>query len=241
MQLGLFIPCYIDQLKPEVGIATLQLLERLQHQVDYPSQQICCGQPLCNSGFEKMATPFVDSFQELFAHYEAIVVPSGSCALHLKHQVEQLSELPEKIFELTQFIHHFHQGLIPTAHFPHKVSTHYGCHALRGIPLASASEKVQDPFYQMEDLLSQVQGLELSPYKNWDECCGFGGGFSTEHPELSAKMGKDRLQSYLEAGVEYVVGSDVSCLIHLEGLIARNKYPLKTLHISQVLNPSNEI
>ena len=127
---------------------------------------------------------------------------------------------------------------IDGASFPHKVGLHKSCHGLRGLKLGSCSEKVEPHFSIEEELLKEVQGLELMSLNRKDECCGFGGTFSVFEEAISVKMGKDKIQDHLDNGVEVITGADHSCLMHLEGLINRNKQPIKVMHIAEILNSS---
>ncbi len=242
MKVGLFIPCYINQLYPQVGIATLQLLEKLQVDVAYPSGQTCCGQPMANSGYESESIGACHNLVENFKDYDYIVTPSGSCAYHVKKHydiIEQTSEVVkvrENIFELCDFIVNVLKIKNVGASFSAKVGVHKSCHGLRGLRLGSCSERVGESFSYIEDLLHEVEGVELMQLKRSDECCGFGGTFAVAEEAISVKMGKDKINDHLESGVEVITATDTSCLMHLEGLITRNNQPLKVLHIAEILN-----
>lgn len=242
MRVGLFIPCYINQLYPQVGIATLEVLEKLNVAVIYPSGQTCCGQPLANSGYEYESIGACNNFVENFKGFDYIVTPSGSCAYHVKHhyniinQTEDVVNVRNNIYELCDFIVNILKVKNINASFPYKVGLHKSCHGLRGLRLGSCSEIVGESFSTIEDLLNEVNGLELMSLIRKDECCGFGGTFAVTEEAISVKMGKDRIQDHLENGVEVITATDTSCLMHLEGLITRNKQPLKVLHIAEILN-----
>lgn len=244
MKVGLFIPCYINQLYPQVGIATLELLEKLGLEVVYPKGQTCCGQPLGNSGYEEDSKGICQLFVENFKEYDYIVGPSGSCVYHVqKHfdileQTEDVKRVRKNTYELCQFIHDVLGKTDLKASFPYKVGLHKSCHGLRGLRLGSCSERM-DPYYSTEEnLLNKVQGLELKTLNRSDECCGFGGTFSVFEEAISTKMGKDRIQDHIDSDVEVITGADHSCLMHLEGLINRNKQPLRVMHIAEILNSS---
>lgn len=244
MKVGLFIPCYINQLYPQVGIATLELLEKLNVDVYYPERQTCCGQPLGNSGYEDDSKGACQLFVENFKNYDYIVGPSGSCIYHVKKHFDILEQTQDVIkvrnnaFELCEFIVKILGKTDLGASFPFKVGLHKSCHGLRGLKLGSCSETMGTHFSTEEDLLNQVNGLELMPLKRKDECCGFGGTFSVFEEAISTKMGKDRIQDHIDSDVEVITGADHSCLMHLEGLINRNKQPLKVMHIAEILNSS---
>lgn len=244
MKVGLFIPCYINQLYPKVGVATLELLEKLGVEVYYPMGQTCCGQPLGNSGYEEDAKGACKVFVENFKAYDYIVGPSGSCIYHVKHHFDILEQTPEVIrvrnnaYELCEFITKVLEIKNVGAKFPYKVGLHKSCHGLRGLKLGSCSEKMEPHFSTEEDLLNEVEGLELMPLSRKDECCGFGGTFSVFEEAISVKMGKDRIQDHLDNGVEVITGADHSCLMHLEGLLNRNNQPIRVMHIAEILNSS---
>jgi L-lactate dehydrogenase complex protein LldE len=238
MNIGLFIPCYIDQMYPQVGIATLQLLEKLGLQVNYPLNQTCCGQPMANSGFEYLTKDLTKSFINNFSSFDYIVCPSGSCTLHVKDHLlhEDGQEISPKVYELTEFLTDVIKVDNITAFFPHKVGIHQSCHGLRGLYLAQMSELVAPSFSKPEQLLKMVKGLELSNLERKDECCGFGGTFSVFEEAVSVKMGQDRVNDHISHGVEYITGVDMSCLMHMEGILRRQKSNVKVVHIAEILN-----
>ena len=242
MKVGLFIPCYIDQFYPQVGIATLQLLEKLNCEVHFPLNQTCCGQPMANSGFATMAKGCDKNFVANFSGFDYIVSPSGSCVLHLKEHLkdnkhqEEASHIRSTIFELSEFLVDVLKVKNIEASFPYKVGLHNGCHGQRGLHVSSMSELVAPSFSKPEQLLSMVKGLQLSKPKRVDECCGFGGTFCVFEEAVSVKMGKDRIEEHAENKVEYITGGDVSCLMHLEGILKRQKSNVQTIHIAEILN-----
>ena len=242
MKVGLFIPCYINQLYPQVGIATLELLEKLNVDVGYPSGQTCCGQPMANSGFEYESNGACTNFVENFKGFDYIVTPSGSCAYHVKKhydiipQTDDVVAVRNHVYELCDFILNILKIKDVGASFPNKIGVHKSCHGLRGLRLGSCSEVVGERYSYIEELLKEVKGAELMPVSREDECCGFGGTFAVTEEAVSVKMGKDKVQDHLDSGVEVITATDTSCLMHLEGLINRNKQPLKVLHIAEILN-----
>jgi len=242
MKVGLFIPCYVNQLYPKVGIATLELLEKLGVEVIYPTGQTCCGQPLGNSGYEQDSKGACQLFVENFKEYDYIVAPSGSCIYHIKEhfdileQTDAVIKVRNNAYELCEFIVKILGRTDIGASFPYKVGLHKSCHGLRGLKLGSCSERMDDYYSIEEELLKKVKGLELMSLTRKDECCGFGGTFSVFEEALSVKMGKDRIQDHLDNGVEVITGTDHSCLMHLEGLLNRNEQPLRVMHIAEILN-----
>lgn len=236
MEVALFIPCYIDQFYPQVAIATLELLEKFGCEVHYPLNQTCCGQPMANSGFEHLSKGCDKNFLENFKGYEYIVSPSGSCTLHVKDHVLGKDGGNAKIYELTEFLVDVLKVENLQAHFPHKVGLHQSCHGQRGLKLAQMSELVATPFSKPEKLLRMVDGLSLIELDRKDECCGFGGTFCVAEEAVSAKMGKDRVADHLRHEAEFITGADVSCLMHMEGILKRKGSSVKVKHIAEILN-----
>lgn len=244
IRVALFVPCYIDQFYPQVAISTLQLLEKCGCEVSFPLNQTCCGQPMANSGFAVFTKGCDKNFVKNFSKFDYIVCPSGSCVLHIKEHLndEQEPALSQKIrnniFELTEFLTDVLKITSVNAAFPHTVGLHISCHGQRGLHLSSMSELMEPSFSKTEYLLSMVKDLKLClPYRV-DECCGFGGTFCVFEEAVSVKMGKDRIAAHTDNNVEYIAGSDVSCLMHFEGILKRNGSKIKTIHIAEILNNS---
>jgi L-lactate dehydrogenase complex protein LldE len=244
MKVGLFIPCYIDQFYPKVGIATLELLEKFDCEVHFPSKQTCCGQPMANSGFEHLSNTCNELFVENFSEFDYIVCPSGSCTLHIKEHLHDVkneviaSKIRGKVYELVEFLTDILKIETLQSKFPHKVGLHQSCHGQRGLKLSQMSELNDLPFSKPQQLLSQVSDLELVVLNRKDECCGFGGTFCVTEEAVSVKMGKDRIIDHTNQQVEYITGSDTSCLMHLEGILKRQGSSVRTIHIAEILNSS---
>jgi L-lactate dehydrogenase complex protein LldE len=242
MTVGLFIPCYVDQFYPKAAIATLQLLHKQGIKVVYPLQQTCCGQPMANSGFEHLTHGCDELFVKNFSKFDYIVSPSGSCVLHIKehlHDKKHPSEaiaIRNKIYELVEFLTDILKVENINATFKHKVGVHTSCHGQRGLKLSQMSELVAPPFSKPRHLLNMVQGIEIIDLDRQDECCGFGGTFCVAEEAVSVKMGKDRVVDHLKHGAEYITGADMSCLMHMEGILKRTKSTVKVLHIAEILN-----
>jgi L-lactate dehydrogenase complex protein LldE len=244
MQVGLFVPCYVDQFYPNVAVATMQLLERLGCEVIFPLNQTCCGQPMANSGFAILSEECDKNFVRNFDGLEYIVSPSGSCVLHVKEHLHDGNEkkaayIKEHIYELTEFLVDVLNIENIDAAFPHKVGLHISCHGQRGLHLSSISELMEPAFSKPEKLLNMVSGLQLAKPIRIDECCGFGGTFSLYEEAVSVKMGKDRIKEHAANEVEYITGGDVSCLMHLEGILKREGSTIKTIHIAEILNSAD--
>ncbi|MDR3232419.1 MAG: (Fe-S)-binding protein [Planctomycetaceae bacterium] len=239
--IGLFIPCYIDTFYPHVGAATLEVLEKLGQNVTYPSEQTCCGQPMANSGSEHSGVATYKHFVRHFKDFDYIVTPSGSCAYHVKNhydileQTADVQKVRKSIYELSEFITDVLQTGVP-CRFPHKVGIHYSCHGLRGLKLASASELVEKRYSKVRRLLEKAEGIEIVELDRTDECCGFGGTFSIFEPDISVKMGRDRIADHERHDAEFITAVDMSCLMHLDGIIRRQKKQTKVKHIAEILN-----
>jgi len=243
MRVALFVPCYVDAFEPQVGIATLELLKRFDLDVTYPFDQTCCGQPMTNTGCHQEAAATEALFVRNFTGFDYIVGPSGSCVhqvrMHMTaiEQTPQVIEVRNRTFELVEFLHDVLKvDAFPWAAFPHKISYHNNCNALRGIAHATPSE-LRQPFSSKPlDLLAKVKGVEFVHIARPDECCGFGGTFSVFDPAVSAKMGHDKVADHARAGADYVVSADSSCMMHQRGCADRLGLSLKFIHIAQILN-----
>ena len=247
MKVALFIPCYVDAFFPEVGIATLELLERLGVDVAYPLDQTCCGQPMANSGCQDDAAATEALFVRNFAGYDAIVSPSGSCIHHVRDhltaipQTGEVVEVRRRAFELVEFLHDVLKvRAFPWAEFPHAVGLHNGCASLRALRTAQMSELGGPAFSKPMALLSAVRGIRFVAPRRPDECCGFGGTFSVFEEPVSARMGYDKVSDHHEAGAEYIVSGDMSCLMHQKGCAERLGLPVRFIHIAQILNGARE-
>ncbi len=242
MKLALFLPCYVDQFYPQVGIATVQLLEKLGCDVHFPMNQTCCGQPMANAGFEHLARGCDENFVRAFAGYDYVVSPSGSCTLHVKEHLHSAGNEGEAqrlrgcLYELSEFLTDVLKVESLPARFPHKVGIHQSCHGQRGLHLSQMSELNAPAFSKPRQLLNLVEGLELVELDRVDECCGFGGTFAVGEEAVSVKMGRDRVADHQRHGAEFIVGGDVSCLMHLEGILRRQGSPVRVLHLAEVLN-----
>ena len=243
MKVALFVPCYVDQLRPQVARATLELLERLGVAVEFPLAQTCCGQPMANAGCERDSLAAARHFVEVFAGFDYAVAPSGSCVHFVRHHYDVLEQTPEvrqvreRTVELCDFLTSVLHVTAVDAEFPHRVGLHHGCHGLRGLGLGRASELGPGPDPgPAAALLRTVRGLTLADLDRPDECCGFGGTFAVTEDAVSARMGLDRVRDHERHGVEVVASGDVSCLLHLEGVIRRRRLPLRVMHVAEILN-----
>jgi L-lactate dehydrogenase complex protein LldE len=239
---GLFIPCYVDQFYPHVGMATVELLEKCGVTVEFPTAQTCCGQPMANTGCTEQAQPLAEKFLQVFAPYEYVVAPSGSCVAMVRHHYEEYfhgrpeyEALRKNTFELTEFLTDVLKVDRIEGRFPYRVGLHQSCHGLRELRLASSSEIVGKSFGKAEQLLKGLEGIELVSLARPDECCGFGGTFAVNEEAVSCMMGEDRIFDHEQAGTQVLTANDMSCLMHLEGLIRRQKKPIRVMHIAEIL------
>jgi L-lactate dehydrogenase complex protein LldE len=249
MSAALFVPCYVDQFFPHVAIAALTVLNRLGIRVDVPEGAACCGQPSANAGYAREGHSTLDRLVDTYARYDRVIVLSGSCAVHVKHHAGEVvthggridaagTRVAEHTTEFCTFLHDEVgvdrvAGLGAT--FEKRVAMHIGCHALRGMGLARPSELQIRPFNKVRALLGAVRGVEVVDLTRPDECCGFGGTFAVAEPDISAKMGRDRLRDYASHDAQAVVSTDMSCLMHLDGLARRERVGLPMYHVAEVL------
>jgi len=241
-RVALFVPCYVDLLRPEVGLAALALLERSGARVEYPRAQTCCGQPMANMGLSSDAARLARRFVEIFASYDYVVAPSGSCVAMVRRHYRDvipdepgLEALAARTFELCEFLTDVLGVDAMPGRFPHRVLLHPSCHGLRELRLAGASERNETARDKVRGLLASLAEIELVRPTRADECCGFGGTFSLDEEPVAAMMGRDRLDDFERAGAEIVTATDTSCLAHLEGLIRRDQRPLRVMHVAEIL------
>jgi L-lactate dehydrogenase complex protein LldE len=243
MRTALFITCLADALFPDVGKATVRVLERLGQEAEFPAGQTCCGQMHVNTGYQKQALPLVERFAEVFAPYDAIVAPSGSCVGSVRHQhamiakrfgspslVEQVEAVAAKTYELSEFLVDVLKIIDVGAYFPHRVTYHPTCHSLRML-------RVGDKPFQ---LLRAVEGLELVELPAADQCCGFGGTFAIKNADTSIAMLADKMRNVLDTGAEICTAGDSSCLMHIGGGLSRLRAGAKTIHLAQILAATRE-
>jgi len=234
MKITLFVPCFVDALYPRVAIAVVRLLERLGHTVDVAEDLNCCGQPAFNSGCWAEARPVAERVLARLQDAETVVLPSGSCGAMLRRFYPDLFDgtphaaaaraLAERVYEFAEFLVDRLGVCDLGARFPHRVTYHDGCHSLRELGIREAPRR----------LLARVRDLELVEMKQV-VCCGFGGTFAAKFPMISTAMGEVKIAEAQATGAEYIVSSDSSCLMHVQGLIDRQGLGLKTIHLAEVL------
>jgi len=236
MDIQLFIPCYIDQLYPETGFNTVKILEKAGCTVHYNPEQTCCGQPAFNSGYWKESASLAEKFLKDFNPDMPVVSPSGSCSgfiIHHYHKLlvdrpellERHSLMKNSIYELTDFLVNVLKVIDLGAKFTHKVTFHDSCSALREYGIKD----------EPRILLSKVQGLELIEMEESDTCCGFGGTFAVKNKSISTAMVEKKVQNALATGVEYIISTEASCLLNINGYCVKNKLPIKGIHLADIL------
>jgi L-lactate dehydrogenase complex protein LldE len=243
MRTALFITCLADAMFPEVGKATVRVLERLGQAVEFPAEQTCCGQMHVNTGYQKQALPLVERFAEVFEPYDAIVAPSGSCVGSVRHQhviiakrfgspalVERVEAVAAKTYELSEYLVDVLKIIDVGAYFPHRVTYHPTCHSLRMLHVGD--RPIQ--------LLRAVEALELVELPAADQCCGFGGTFAIKNSDTSTAMLADKMRNVLDTGAEICTAGDSSCLMHIGGGLSRLRAGAKTIHLAQILAATRE-
>jgi len=238
MRLALFATCLVDGLFPDVGKATVALLRRLGHEVEFPMSQSCCGQMHVNTGYPADAVPLIRNHVDTFEPFDAVVVPSGSCTAAIRHQHAELAELAgdaelarrarqvaAKTFELSEFLVDVLELTDVGAYYPHTVTYHPTCHSLRLL-------RVGDRPYQ---LLRNVRGLDLVELPDAEQCCGFGGTFALKNADVSTAMLADKMRSICGTGADSCAAGDASCLMHIGGGLARLHAGPRTIHLAEIL------
>jgi L-lactate dehydrogenase complex protein LldE len=234
-KVSLFVPCFVDQLLPEVAVDTVKVLRRVGYAVEFPEDQTCCGQPAFNTGYWDEARPCAEHFVRVFKHADVVVCPSGSCVtmvrtfyadlLATSSLRDEALALASRTFELSEFLVKVAAVTQVGATFPHSVTYHASCHGLRELHLRD----------QPLQLLRNVDGLRLIEMVRSDECCGFGGTFSVKFADISAAMGDSKAESVAATRAEFVTAIDPSCLLHLQGILGKRQSPTRTIHLASIL------
>jgi len=237
MRIALFITCYNDLMFPEVGQAIVRLLRRLGHEVEFPSEQTCCGQMHFNSGYQDACIPLVERFTDAFAGYDVVVTPSGSCAAMVRHHHQVVAErtsgdLAGRVATVAPRVHELSEFLIDVlgvtdvgARFPHTVAFHPTCHSTRLLGVGDRPIR----------LLQAVEGLTLIDLPRSGACCGFGGTLAGKNADTSVAMGLDKVDDVLGSGADVLTAGDTSCLMHIGGLLSRQRSPVRVMHLAEIL------
>jgi L-lactate dehydrogenase complex protein LldE len=235
MNIQLFIPCFVDQLFPETAFNMIKVLEKAGCKVSYNTSQTCCGQPAFNAGFWDDAREVCTKFLRDFDPNKIIVAPSASCIGFIRNYYPTLFEnsslhnevkaIGQNSFELSDFLVNKLGISDFGASLPGKATYHDSCAGLRECRIKN----------EPRQLLSNVKGLEIVEMEDVETCCGFGGTFAVKFEGISIGMAEQKVEHALATGAEYLVSTDLSCLMHLQGYIDNKKYHLKTMHIADVL------
>jgi L-lactate dehydrogenase complex protein LldE len=222
VRVALFITCFNDTLFPETGQAVVELLERLGHEVEFPEEQTCCGQMHFNSGYARDGLELAARLERVFDPYELVVSPSASCVGMVR---DHCPAVAGRVFELTEFLVD-RLGVVDVgATFPHRVTLHPTCHSLRLLKVGDRPRR----------LLEAVQGIDLVPLEEAEECCGFGGTFAVKNADTSMAMLSDKLRRVLDTRAEVCTAADNSCLMHIGGALRRQRSGTRVLHLAEIL------
>lgn len=236
MRVALFATCVTDTFYPETAKAVVRLLDRLGCSVDFPLGQTCCGQMHFNTGYPDPATELAAQYNDVFAGYDAVVAPSGSCAGMVRDIHPRLTadaDLPPstvRTYELTEFLVDVLGVTDVGAYFPHQVTYHPTCHSLRMLGVGDRPLR----------LLRAVRGLRLTELPEAETCCGFGGTFAVKNADTSMAMLGDKMQAVVGTGAEVLTAGDNSCLMHIGGGLSRLRAGVRTLHLAEILASTEE-
>jgi L-lactate dehydrogenase complex protein LldE len=226
LRIALFITCIGDAVLPEIGRATVSVLDRLGHTVEFPAGQTCCGQLHANSGYLDDATALARRFVRIFGGYEAVVAPSSSCVGMVRAVYPELGvEPPPRVFELSELLVNELGVTDVGASFPHRVTYHSTCHSLRVAKVGDAPVR----------LLQAVDGLELVDLPDARECCGFGGTFAIKNAATSSAMVADKCRAIVSTGAEVCTAVDPSCLLQVGGRLERERTGVRAMHLAEIL------
>ncbi|HLX91256.1 MAG TPA: (Fe-S)-binding protein [Puia sp.] len=236
MIVQLFVPCFVDQLFPDTAFNMIRVLEKAGCAVHYNPNQTCCGQPAFNAGFWQDAKEVCSKFIDDFSGNEIVVTPSASCAGFVRNYYQKIFEnsslhnvsrdMQKRVFEFSEFLIKVMRVEDFGAEFHAKVTYHDSCAALRDCGIKD----------EPRQLLSCVRGLELIEMDDNETCCGFGGTFAVKFTSISGGMAEQKLEHAIQTGAQYLISSDLSCLMHLDGFLRKRHMPLQTMHIADVIS-----
>ena len=236
MKVGLFIPCYIDQFYPEVGKASYSLLVKAGFEVFYSAEQTCCGQPLSNAGYGRATEGAEEHWLNIFKDCEVVVGPTGSCVYHINHHFSQKPAIP--VYEISAFFLNYANLPIKPDSFKGNIAILKSCHNLRGLKDGNSSELMGKEKSAAEQIIDQITSLHQVFPERSDECCGFGGLFSVKEEAVSVAMGRQRIKEFIDCKAEIITGTDMSCLMHIDGIMKREKVAIEVIHIAEIINGS---
>ncbi len=238
MRISLFVTCYNDMLFPETGKAVVRVLERLGHRVEFRREQTCCGQMHYNTGYQRDAFPMMEHFLKVYGDAETICAPSASCVAMIRDHFPKMAEasgeaslraavreVVPRVFEFTELLTDRLGVTEVGAFFPHSVTLHTSCHAMRSLNIGDKPWR----------LLENVRGIRLTELPNREQCCGFGGTFAIKNPDVSAAMVSEKIRCILDTQAEVCAGVDNSCLMHIGGAMSRLRAGVRCLHVAEIL------
>ena len=238
MRISLFVTCYNDMLFPETGKAVVRVLERLGHRVEFRREQTCCGQMHYNTGYQRDAFPMMEHFLKVYGDAETICAPSASCVAMIRDHFPKMAEasgeaslraavreVVPRVFEFTELLTDRLGVTEVGAFFPHSVTLHTSCHAMRSLNIGDKPWR----------LLENVRGIRLTELPNREQCCGFGGTFAIKNPDVSAAMVSEKIRSIMDTQAEVCAGVDNSCLMHIGGAMSRLRAGVRCLHVAEIL------
>ena len=231
MRVALFATCITDTFFPETAKSTVRLLERLGCSVEFPAAQTCCGQMHFNTGYPDQAKALAERYDSVFTGYDAVIVPSGSCAGMVRDVYPRLvTAAPPKTYELSEFLIDVLGVTDVGAYFPHRVTYHPTCHSLRMLGVGDRPLR----------LLRAVRGLDLVELPAAESCCGFGGTFAIKNADTSTAMLGDKMRAVAQTGAEVLTAGDNSCLMHIGGGLSRLRAGIRTVHLAEILASTEE-
>jgi L-lactate dehydrogenase complex protein LldE len=238
MRIALFVTCLADTVAPAAARATVQLLERLGHEVVFPREQSCCGQMHVNTGYQRDAVPLVRRHVRVFEGYDVVVAPSGSCVGSVRHQhavvaaaagdtrlAARAQDVARRTYELSELLVDVLGVEDVGAYYPHRVTYHPTCHSLRALRVGDKPLR----------LLRRVRGLHLVELPAAEQCCGFGGTFAVKNADTSAAMLADKMRHVISTGAQVCTAGDASCLLHIGGGLSRAGSRVRTVHLAEIL------
>jgi L-lactate dehydrogenase complex protein LldE len=238
MRIALFVTCLADTVAPAAAKATVQLLERLGHEVVFPREQSCCGQMHVNTGYQRDAVPLVRRHVRVFEGYDVVVAPSGSCVGSVRHQhavvaaaagdtrlAARAQDVARRTYELSELLVDVLGVEDVGAYYPHRVTYHPTCHSLRALRVGDKPLR----------LLRRVRGLHLVELPAAEQCCGFGGTFAVKNADTSAAMLADKMRHVISTGAQVCTAGDASCLLHIGGGLSRAGSRVRTVHLAEIL------
>lgn len=235
-KIGFFVTCIVDSMRPNIGFASLKVLQQAGCDVEVPEAQTCCGQPAFNSGDDKTTKALAKNVIKAFEMYDYVVVPSGSCASMIRSHYKELfidepawlerqQKLSAKTWEILSFLKDVMDFTPSNVTFDATATYHDSCSGLRDLGV----------YDQPRALLEAVKGMTIKPLRGNDECCGFGGTFCVKYPDISNAIVMDKTQKIRETGADVLLGGDMGCLMNMAGKLSREGSEVRVYHTIEVI------